>query len=360
MIKLTAGVAILLGLVGLFIMQPFNTPLTTASSTQPQAHPRVDLHLHAEAFTSSQNLPQISNNKLNKNERETLTILRDAEQFINKSVAADIDVDGRVNLDGAGQLLVDRELRRLFDFYIGLIVNDYGIDELITLIKAHLIKAEIADEVQNSVFAILSNYLAYREAISRVPVADYSSDSLKATYNKIADYRLQYLGRETAEAFFAKEDARERYIIERQKIVRDDTLSQEQKTLQLQTVENLLPYNERQNRANIVKLINVREQVESIQNNGETHVSAKAEAVFQARAQSLGYEAAERLAKLDEQREHWQQRVNQYRAALNTIIENTTNSDSERKAQIHRLRVERFSEKELIRVKALDRAAGIF
>ena len=82
---------------------------------------------------------------------------------------------------------------------------------------------------------------------------------------------------------------------------------------------------------------------------------AQAAEIRAVRERSFGVEAADRLEELDRQRAVWQQRLDEYREALDAIEQNESRDAGARDRAIEALRAERFTPEERLRVVALDR-----
>jgi lipase chaperone LimK len=79
-----------------------------------------------------------------------------------------------------------------------------------------------------------------------------------------------------------------------------------------------------------------------------------AEDIRALREQRVGAAAAERLDALDRERAQWQQRLDDYGHARQTIEDNPTLSPDARVQALEALRAERFTAQERLRVEALD------
>lgn len=353
MFKVYGAYALVFTIIGVIAAQRIFSPKSEPLSDTISQNGKTTL-LNSPTTNSVKPEHFVSPTLLEQNKSSQKLLIAEAQELLDNSVAADIDVDGSIHVDELGQLIIDRQLRQLLDFYIGLIYRSKNIDQLTTLIKAHLIKKQIPITAQEQVFTVLNQYLAYRQATEELSESSYDN-SLIRTHAQLIELRLHYLGRETTEAFFGEDESRERYALARKSILNDQSLSPREKSLQLQTAENLLPYSVRQNRNSAVKLATVRNEIKQLQQQKLENTDA----VFQIRAQNLGYEAAERLATLDQQRNNWNHRVNEYRTVLTTILNSQTSPSAERDAQINNLRTLHFSGTEILRIQALDRTAGI-
>ncbi|MEW6267753.1 MAG: lipase secretion chaperone, partial [Thermodesulfobacteriota bacterium] len=118
-------------------------------------------------------------------------------------------------------------------------------------------------------------------------------------------------------------------------------------------LEASLPPEERARRREATAALDLRAAEADLAASG-----GSADELHALRERMVGREAADRLATLDAQRRAWNERVADYRAARAAIDGEPSLDAREREAAIARLRVERFSETERLRVEALDDIDG--
>lgn len=264
----------------------------------------------------------------------------------------DVQIDGAISIDGNGQLVYNRALRRLFDFFIGNATGDDPLtdvfDQLSRYMEAHRIPADVAMEVTST----LEQYLAYRQAASQIPLASYDAPDLAQTFDALFSLRRQYLGRQVADAFFAEEEARDRYLIARRTIKGSKSVSEASRKAQLAALDAQRPRTIAQTQHNATAILRLDQTVQQLRNSG-----APAHKVFEARAAAFGADAAERLEQLDTRREKWQQRVNTYQQARQRLESNKGLSVHDRQEAIRELQQQQFDDHEIRRIQALDRIA---
>lgn len=78
----------------------------------------------------------------------------------------------------------------------------------------------------------------------------------------------------------------------------------------------------------------------------------------QMRENLVGREAAERLAKLDQERAEWQRRIDSWLLEREAITSNTGVSEADKQRQIDAVRRMRFNEHEELRVLLLEKTAA--
>jgi lipase chaperone LimK len=85
---------------------------------------------------------------------------------------------------------------------------------------------------------------------------------------------------------------------------------------------------------------------------------ASAEDIRKLREETVGPEAAARLAALDERRAEWQRRLDDFRTARQAIESDATLDAAERDRRIQELLTERFTPAERLRVQELGATSG--
>jgi lipase chaperone LimK len=204
--------------------------------------------------------------------------------------------------------------------------------------------------------AVLDRYLAYRERVRDLADQDDEGD-LDARLAMLVAIRREVLGPETAEAFFAEEEAEARTLLATRRIAADPSLTPEERTRRTEAawaaLEADLPPEVREARA-AGRLAETLRRAED-----EIHASGGGNAEVQALRERLaGPEAAARLADLDGRRAAWTGRVEAFRAARARLAEDASLAPAERDAAVDRLLTESFTPAERMRVQALDRIAA--
>jgi len=210
---------------------------------------------------------------------------------------ADTDVDGVLRVDAAGNLVLDEEVRRFFDYFL----TATG-EEAPAVIRAR-IEAALAARLPARAAAqgrdLLDRYLAYRDAARELA----AEDDVEARRRAVASLRTRHLGPEAAEKLFASE------------LAPPDPHPEERIPLDAMRAEASLP----------------RAETQSF------------------RERTFGREGAARLAALDDARAQWARRLEAFRD------ERTRLGDP---AAVSRLLASTFTPEERVRVEALERMAG--
>lgn len=190
--------------------------------------------------------------------------------------------------------------------------------------------------------ALAERYVDYRVALGALRVQHpHAADphSLEHALAAREHIRRQFFDDAEYAALFAREVALDRYTLARQAISRTPGLTPAQRDLALQATDALLPPERLAQRHASTAHLAVAAQTQAFE---AQHVdSAQRHAV---RSAQYGEAAAQALARLDQEEQHWQQRLTLYQRA-----QAAHGSDS---VAVQQLRAQLFSEAEWPRIDA--------
>jgi lipase chaperone LimK len=211
------------------------------------------------------------------------------------------------------------------------------------------IAAELPQPAQSQASAVLTQYLNYKRQLLDLE-ATYSRttdiSALRQRLSAVQALRARVLEPAVHQAFFALDEAYDRFSLERLAIQADSALDSDAKGRAIDQLRAGLP-------GDLQELLvpqlqsELREQTVALQAQG-----ANAQQIRQLRQQLVGSEAAARLEALDLQRAQWQQRVAVYRQERQRIEATRGLDDVERRSAIERLEAEQFDEGERLRLVA--------
>lgn len=256
-------------------------------------------------------------------------------------------VDGGVELDAQGNLVVGESLRRLFDYFLAT-----AGEETLEQIRARIafcLQQQLPLDAAMQGWAILGQYLAYKDALADLPGHDGSYDGMLASLQEQRALRDSLLGPTLSSAFFQAEDEYADFALQHVTQLRDPDRSAAEKERLTQALLATLPEDSRREIEATGAPVRVEQQVEMLRQQGASEAE-----VWQLREQQFGSAAAERLAQLDQARAEWEQRYGEYRQQVQQI-ETSALADTERQDALARLRAITFSAQEMKRVEALDR-----
>lgn len=254
----------------------------------------------------------------------------------------------RLQVDAQGQLLIDEGVLRLFEFYLAGIEEE-GANKVLTRIHREL-AAQLQGPALEQARDLLQRYVNYRIALQDLPPSSESlqADALRQRLDALNALRLAYFSAEENQAFFARENAENTYMVQRLALMQQSGLSDAQRQQAITELEAALPAEVREERAEATRDGELYSTVQAMQAQG-----ASAEQIRQVREQALGSEAADRLAELDQQHAAWDKRLGDYASERNRLRAAGLSSSDLQNA-IAELQASRFDELERKRVQALD------
>jgi len=267
------------------------------------------------------------------------------------------EVDGGFRVDGDGNLIVEQGIKRYFDYFMAT-VGEESIAE-ITARMHNAIMTQLEEPARSQALTILEDYLSYKTALYELEqqMGEFNPGSfddsqlilMEERLEAIFDTRRAHLSDDVVDAFFAEDEAVDRYTLNRLGVLHDKTLNDEQRKDQLAQLEETLPEDVREQRAEVTQYQRYLLEEEKLEKQ-----NASPAEIHQLRSQEFGEEAAARLAELDQKRDVWSQRLQQYRKEK-AQLDNAGLSQQDLGGQVEQLRNQHFSEVEIRRVKALDR-----
>jgi lipase chaperone LimK len=269
-------------------------------------------------------------------------------------------VDGGFRVDSDGNLIISIDNKRFFDYFLST-VGEESIAQITARIRGE-IESKLKEPARSQALKELEQYLSYKAALADIekqiggqPPSSSPEENLarlKQRMQAIFDARNQYLSQEVNEAFYSQDEAVDKYSLASLEVRADTSLTEDQKQEKLLALESMLPEKIREQRKETVKYeryaLEEKKMIEQHATPGQ---------LYQFRAQHFGEQAAQRLAKLDQQRAEWNTRMAQYDAQKATL-QKAGLSKSDYQEQLQALRQQNFSPIEIRRVDALDRIAA--
>ncbi|PAV47504.1 hypothetical protein CK486_13225 [Pseudomonas sp. HAR-UPW-AIA-41] len=247
-----------------------------------------------------------------------------------------------------GGLVIELAQIKLFEFYLAGLEEE-GVDKV--LLRIH---RELAQQLRGAALTqardLLRRYVDYRLALQILPRHDHNLDpgTLRQRYEALSGIRQQFFSAEEYQAFFGRDNAQDEYMLQRLALVQQQGLSNLQRQQALNELETQLPEDIRRIRSESTRHGDLYEATQAMQAAG-----ASPEEIRLLREQTLGSEAAQRLAELDKQQAEWQQRLSDY-ASERDRLRALGLSETDFQNALSELLASRFDELERIRVNALD------
>lgn len=253
-------------------------------------------------------------------------------------------VDGGVRLDANGQPIADRDLRRLFDYFLTRL-GEQSPEAIRAAVLAH-VSSGFAPAVAAKVMAWFDAYVALER--DTVEIGKRYRDLEEAT-QQVRALRRERLGAALAEAWYGDEERYLDYTLARQKLQRDRTLSEAERQRRLSELDQRLTPDRLALRDESEALDAAVSQSRQFE---ERHTDAATR--YAEREATFGREAAQRLGELDARKAQWRDRLRTYAAQRQRVLEDGSLNDAQRQQRLDAL-LQPFDANERRRVDALTR-----
>ena len=271
----------------------------------------------------------------------------------------------RLPLDAHGKLRKTRGVRDFFDYFLTA-RNEMPASALDALVRRQIAAQLDGTAAQPEALDVWQRYQSYRATLARLaPLAvspatseagsqsEGELDAMQASLDERASVASRTLGADWNEAFFGADWRRAHGMIERLRILRDPTLTADQKAARLRALEESLPVSER---SAIDRAKHARESVDAVAKLEQQGLS-----IDQLRAQAtqtLGPQAAARIVQMQQSDLAWRAKYADY-ASQRARIDAMGLPATERDAQLAQLRERTFANSaDRLRAASLDRGPG--
>ena len=334
-------------LIGLAVALAFLLTVMTPEKTGPsQDSPAAQQHaLTAAPSASAEDLDYPSTLEYPS------TLIGSGNAAIPEQLPASLEgtdvPDGWGRTDANGSLVPTPQLRQLFEHYLAAL-GEETLAELLARIQSTL--SALPEPARSEATQILGAYLDYKLELGELEaasgnVATLNPDAMAQQFAEVRSLRRQWLNAETADAFFAMEEAVDDFQLAQMRIRADQSLSDEARTEQLQEAEQTLPPPIREAREQTRKFSEYQQV--------RAQLSDDPEALQAWREDAFGAEAAGRLAQVEADQQEWDERWQAYQQQRSQL-ETVGLAGPEREAVIRRLREQFFTGPERNRAEALD------
>ncbi|ALN56516.1 lipase chaperone [Lysobacter enzymogenes] len=262
----------------------------------------------------------------------------------------DTAVDGAATLDALGRPRADRELRRLFDYFLAR-SGERSPETIRSALALHL-HAQLAPPALATVLAWYDAYVALeRDSVALAQAAG----GAEAGFARVRALRRERLGEELAQAFYAQEEAD--YELARQRGAARGALLAQQ-GLDAQARADGLAELDRSAAAEPALQASAQLSDALAQNRRFEREGTDAATRYAQREAQYGAAAAQRLADLDQRRAQWQLRLRSYAAQRQRVLADGGLSETQRRQRLDALLAD-FDPNERRRVDALARNGGL-
>ncbi|AZQ53058.1 lipase secretion chaperone [Burkholderia cenocepacia] len=259
----------------------------------------------------------------------------------------------RLPLDAHGHLAKVVAVRGFFDYFLTA-RNQLRPVELDALVERTIAAQLDGTVAQREALEVWKRYRAYFAELAKLPnggTVDNKLDlpALQLVLDQRATIASRTLG-DWSEPFFGAEQKLQRYDLARLKIIRDRSLTEDQKAAGLAALEQQLPADQRAGLEQQKAHDDAIAQIDKVWQSNATPAEMRAQLV-----QTLGPEAAERVVKMRQADNAWHAKYNEY-AVQRAQIDAQNLSTQDRDAQVAQLRQRYFTEPgDALRAASLDR-----
>jgi|GEM_PF-5951717 len=257
------------------------------------------------------------------------------------------DVDVYFEFDANGQLATNIGLMYLFEYYFSLL-EEAPLDHVFIRV-AHFLKSNLSNENALTAWDAFEQYIAYLEKLEQSSVDYIGGEMSRREYlDFVKSIRQEALSPNIYEGFFLEEEQYDEFSISRAEILKSESLSQEEKQLQIKELEQSIPADMLSRLQKAEKISTVMELTTEMRASG-----ADENEIHWVNEQAFGAEAADRLSELNIRRKNWDDKYEQYRTQL-TAINNSAQAEVDKQREIESLREQYFTPNQRKRVRYLD------
>lgn len=267
-----------------------------------------------------------------------------------------VEVKGALEVDASGHLLINANVRRSFDFFL-FAVEDAPFEQAVARIRAY-IDSKLPAQAAKEAHQTLEAYLALKQAVdesryfSEVAVLDdnLNLNQLLQRKKELTALRIKYLGHDTAQAFFADDDAFDDFCIVRKQLLQDESLSALEKSARIAATERALPEAKRYSIKD-----SMRQKDLAMLTDEWVRQNGSADELRAIRFNIVGKDAAAELEANDKDNAQWDIRVANWLDQRTKLLRDESVLESERNSRLDFLRSNHFTFEEIPRVKAEER-----
>ncbi|WP_166168637.1 lipase secretion chaperone [Acinetobacter sp. SA01] len=250
----------------------------------------------------------------------------------------DTEVNCQLRLDNANRLIVNEQTRNCFEYFI----TQYGEKDLKQIkydFKTY-IQQNYKEPALGQIIDLWNRYINYREKLGDLQPPNIDKEDpqyYQSIFANMKNLRKQLFSDYEIEGLFGIEDTYHEYTLNRMTVLADKSLTEAQKAQKLKDLFNQLPEDWKANLEQLNKLEDLRKLTADIKARG-----GSVQDIHQMRMNLVGPEATQRLEALDEQRNDWKVKVNQYLDERDSIMKSGMSDEAKQQA-VQKLRTQHFN-----------------
>ncbi|MCG8609790.1 MAG: hypothetical protein MI864_04565, partial [Pseudomonadales bacterium] len=199
--------------------------------------------------SGNSNVPDVNAKRVDQNQSIPEAVEWQAESYA--AVLAGTEIDGQLQVDSAGNLILDLSVKDFFDYFLSAVGEVSAADAILEIQKQA--QARVPDKAVQQVMQLLESYVAYQHALQEImdqslrPPEEqnyaYFAETMEKTFEHIKRLRREYMSPEAADAFFRLEEAYAEFAVESMKVRAKDHLTPEEQAIQIRALEAKMPDN---------------------------------------------------------------------------------------------------------------------
>ncbi|OQS45969.1 lipase chaperone [Chromobacterium violaceum] len=242
-----------------------------------------------------------------------------------------------------GKLVVDQQLRQLFDYYLATL-GERDLAAIRTELQGQL-KRSLKNGPLAQAMGLFDRYVGYKRSLAGKAAA--AATDLSHRLELVQAARRQYFSQAELDGLFGDEDRYDDFTARRLAIEANPALSADEKRRRVAQLEQQLPPGLRAAREEPVKHLALADAEAWLRQGGGGE-----QQLYQLRAGMVGQAAADRLGELDREQAAWQNRVDDFKRERTAILADGGLSPQQRQQALARLQAQRFSQQESLRLPA--------
>lgn len=317
----------------------------------------------SSVIVSSSHTSNLNNNSAKETQphnikKKTQTFITGLENLPRSFVNTQIDGQFKINKDG--ELLITEDIIQIFDYFFTAL-GDESEEQVIARIQAY-IHNQLQEPARFQALKLLESVVATKKELAQLDeqvfisnleneqTDDFSVQALRQKKNQIHNIRLKHLPLEAVDTFYGDEYIYDNYSLKRMELMRDSNLNPLDKSQKLAQLKQQLPEKMRESINKSHQITELETLTQQLKEQG-----GSAEEIKQLHINLIGEQAANRLAKVEQQQKQWQTRVDNWLTVREQIKSQSNIDKASINAQIESLRDERFSKLEAKRIQSLER-----
>ena len=293
-------------------------------------------------------------NPVKQNSASNSNSLLQSIDWLNTSLKG-TSIDGMYPVDSDGNLVLSDAIKHRFEYFLST-MGEFPLEQVLQMVKED-ISMNLQSPAKEQALKLFDDYVAYKYALVELEKNFESATSYEVNdierfryqLEQLRNKRREYLDGAAVDAFFGFDELYDDFMLSQLDIQNNSQLTPQEKQQQLKDLQQTLPIELQKMREETQRVSTVFELTQDMKKNG-----ANESEIFEYNSQEFGQAAAERLQKLEKEREKWQEKVNGYLLSKNNILSDELLTEQEKAEKVERLKNDTFSAQEKKRLPAFE------